>query len=199
MSPDEHQSQGLRERKKAKTRALIQRHALRLFREQSYEATTIHQIAEAAEISESTFFRYFPTKEAIVRWDAFDPLIVESFKAQPADAAPITALRGALQDVLAQLSAEERAELRERIALALSIPPLHLIGAEQLSGPMRLLAAVVAERAGRAPDDLAVRTLVGAVMGVGIAVMLAAADDPHADIIGLLDKGLTLLEAGFLL
>lgn len=41
---------GLRERKKARTRASIQEHALRLFREQGYEATTVEQIAEAAEV-----------------------------------------------------------------------------------------------------------------------------------------------------
>ena len=78
------QGLGLRERKKARTRATIQKHALRLFRQQGYEATTVSQIAEAAEVSESTLFRYFPTKEDIVRWDEFDPLIVEAFKAQPA-------------------------------------------------------------------------------------------------------------------
>jgi hypothetical protein len=48
---------GLRERKKAKTRAAIQEHALRLFRIQGYEATTIEQIADAAEVSPSTVFR----------------------------------------------------------------------------------------------------------------------------------------------
>jgi len=42
---------GLRERKKAKTRAAIQEHALRLFRERGYAATTVEQIAEAAEVS----------------------------------------------------------------------------------------------------------------------------------------------------
>ncbi|MFN8629902.1 MAG: helix-turn-helix domain-containing protein [Chloroflexota bacterium] len=40
----------------------IQEHALRLFREQGYDRTTVEQIAEAAEVSPSTFFRYFPTR-----------------------------------------------------------------------------------------------------------------------------------------
>ncbi|MGH7448546.1 MAG: helix-turn-helix domain-containing protein, partial [Longimicrobiales bacterium] len=47
----------LRERKKQRTRAELQRHALRLFRDQGYAETTVDDIAEAAEVSRSTFFR----------------------------------------------------------------------------------------------------------------------------------------------
>jgi AcrR family transcriptional regulator len=63
---------GLRERKKARTRAAIQEQALHLFAAQGYAATTVRQIADAAEVSESTFFRYFPTKEDVVMHDRFD-------------------------------------------------------------------------------------------------------------------------------
>lgn len=75
MSPGEKPLlPGLRERKKAKTRAAIQHEALRLFREQGYDETKIEQIAAAVEVSESTIYRYFPTKEDLVLWDEFDPL-----------------------------------------------------------------------------------------------------------------------------
>jgi AcrR family transcriptional regulator len=70
--PDTARPVGLRERKKARTRAAIREHALRLFREQGYSVTTIEQIAAAAEISPATFFRYFPTKEDVVLQDDFD-------------------------------------------------------------------------------------------------------------------------------
>lgn len=188
---------GLRERKKARTRAAIQRHALRLFREQGYEATTVGQIAAAAEVSERTFFRYFASKEDVVLWDEFDPRIVEVFRAQPPGSNPIRALRAAFRDVLGQLSAAEQAQLRERIGLLLSVPPLRATLLDQLDGPMRLLAQVVAERTGRRGDDPAVRALAGAVIGVGLSALFTAAQDHHADVVSLLDDGLAQLEAGF--
>ena len=139
-APDSGPRTGLRERKKARTRAEIQRQALKLFREQGYEATTVAQIAEAAEVSESTFFRYFPTKEDVVLWDEFDPLIFEAFRAQSARLRPIQALRNAIREVLGRSSATEQAGLRERLELILSVPPLRATLLDQVSGPMRLLA-----------------------------------------------------------
>src|SRR5215831_18599469 len=100
-------AQGLRERKKAKTRAAIQRHALRLFREQGYEATTVEQIAAAAEVSPSTFFRYFPTKEDVVLYDPFDPVLISAFEAQPPLLSPMQAMREALHATFAAMSREE--------------------------------------------------------------------------------------------
>src|SRR5579871_1515510 len=86
---------GLRERKKARTRAALREHALRLFREQGYQATTVEQIAAAAEVSPSTFFRYFPTKEDLVLQDDMDTRIVAAFEQQPPGLGPIAAVRAA--------------------------------------------------------------------------------------------------------
>src|SRR5512135_2529883 len=97
ISPNNSQAPGgLRERKKAKTRALIQQEALRLFREQGYSETTVEEIAAAAEVSPSTFFRYFLTKEDVVLYDVLDPILIKAFRAQPAGLSPIRALAAAL-------------------------------------------------------------------------------------------------------
>jgi len=61
---------GLRERKKAATRAAIHDGAMRLFAAHGFAGTTIDQIAEAADVSRATVFSYFPTKEDIVFGDA---------------------------------------------------------------------------------------------------------------------------------
>jgi AcrR family transcriptional regulator len=187
---------GLRERKKAKTRAAIQRHALRLFHEQGYDATTVEQIAEAAEVSPSTFFRYFPTKEDVVLQDDLDPVLVAAFHAQPAELSPIQALRGALRAVFADLSEEEWIVARQRHALTNAVPELRARQLDEFYRTVQLLAEAVAERVGRRADDFAVRTLAGAVIGVGISAMLAANEDPTMDHIERMDAGMALLEAG---
>src|SRR4051812_15299477 len=115
---------GLRERKKVKTRATIQQHALRLFREQGYAATTVEQIAAEAEISPSTFFRYFPTKEDVALHDDYDALIVEAFHAQPPDLTPLQAIQHAIRAVYSELPAEAMAQERERHAVINAVPEL---------------------------------------------------------------------------
>jgi AcrR family transcriptional regulator len=188
---------GLRERKKAKTRAAIQRHALALFREQGYDATTVEQIAEAAEVSPSTFFRYFPTKEDVVLQDDMDPVLVAAFHAQPAELSPVQALRGALRDVFAGLSEEEWSVAQERHALTNSVPELRARQLDEFYRTVQLLADALAERVGRRSDDFAVRALAGAVIGVGISSMLAANEDPTLGHMERMDAGMALLEAGF--
>src|ERR1700689_5570392 len=90
-------SGGLRERKKARTRASLREHALRLFREQGYQATTVEQIAAAAEVSPSTFFRYFPTKEDVVLQDDMDTRMIQAFERQPAALGPVASAPAATQ------------------------------------------------------------------------------------------------------
>jgi len=196
LPEDDQPAVGLRERKKAKTKAAIREHALRLFHEQGYQATTVEQIAEAAEVSPSTFFRYFPSKEDVVLQDDYDPMLVAAFEAQPAELSPVAALRGAMQAVFAGLPTEELALERERQKLVLSVPELRAGALDGLAGTIQMIAEIVAERVGRRADELAVRSFAGAVMGVLLAALFAAAEDPTADIFELLDAGLAHLEAG---
>ena len=196
MSGDDGPAVGLRERKKAKTRAAIQEHALRLFAQQGYNATTVEQIAAAAEISPSTFFRYFPSKEDVVLQDEYDPMIVKAFKEQEAGLGPIAALREAIHSVFANMSAEEVARQRERFALIQSVPELRVRMLDEFARNVELIAELVAERVGRRPDELAMRTFAGALVGAVQAALLTWADDPTADHVALIDAAMAHLEAG---
>jgi AcrR family transcriptional regulator len=188
---------GLRERKKARTRASIQEHALRLFREQGYEATTVDEIAEAAEVSPSTFFRYFATKEDVVVYDALDPVFLVVFAAQPPELSTIGALRAAMREVFGTASSEELANQNERGALILSVPELRMRMVDEFLGSMQWLVDAVAKRAGRRSDDFAVLTLVGAVLGVGIAAWISAGGGLAPDFLALMDDAFARLEASF--
>lgn len=139
----------LRERKKAKTRRTIQEQALRLFAEQGYDATTVEQIAEAAEVSPSTFFRYFPTKEDAVTQDDYDPLLMEAIKAQPPDLPPLTTLRAAFRTAFEAMEPEELDRMLSRTKLTTSVPALRARTMEGLYSTIEMLAGAVAERAGR--------------------------------------------------
>jgi AcrR family transcriptional regulator len=197
LSEGDRPAVGLRERKKAKTKAAIQQQAMRLFGERGYQATTVEQIAAAAEVSPSTFFRYFPTKEDVVLYDALDPVLLEAFRAQPAELSPIQALRGAMWAVFGELPAGELALQQERDALIRSVPELRARMLDEFAKSLDLLAEIVAERVGRRADDPAVRTLAGAVIGVGISAWSTAGD--HAspkDYLAVLDASLAHLEAG---
>ena len=187
---------GLRARNKARTRAEIQRHALRLFREQGYANTTVDQIAEAAEITQSTFFRYFPAKEDVVLSDDYDERIVAAFHAQPVELRSIEALRRAIRQVYDRLPPEELVQEWERISLAQSVPEVRARAFDAYLGGIQMVAEVMAKRAGRQSDDPAVRTFAGALVGVLMSVMLL---EPRtlAEYLALMDDALVQFEAGF--
>jgi AcrR family transcriptional regulator len=189
-------AQGLRERKKAKTRAAIQRHALRLFQEQGYEATTVEQIASAAEVSPSTFFRYFPTKEEVVLYDAFDPLLFAAFRAQPAELKPIQALRRALHEVYGRISPAELARQMERGRLVMTVPELRMRMLDQIAEAVQEMTRLVAERMGRRADELEVRAFAGALVGALMGPLFTAPWDTPMDLLALMDASLAYLEAG---
>lgn len=175
---------------------MIRAHALHLFTTQGYDTTTVQQIIDEVEVSESTFFRYFPTKADVVLSDDFDPLIVAAFLGQPVDVRPIRAMRAAFHQAFGRLTPDEVRAQTERMHLVLSVPELRAGMLDQFGQAMGLLADVLAERTGRSPGDMRVRTLAGAIVGAAMAVMFAMLDDPAADLSTLLDEAMEHLEEG---
>jgi len=188
--------EGLRERKKAKTHVEVQKQALRLFREKGYGNTTVEQIADAAEVSPSTFFRYFSTKEDVVMYNIIDPVVIEAFKAQPVGLSPIQAIRVSIKSSYDGFTAEESADLQERTKLMLKVPELRAKMLDKLTQNLEVLTKLTAERIGRSADDLAVRTFAGAVIGVIISVFFHDDENLNANLFKHIDVALTQLEAG---
>lgn len=193
-------SGGLRERKKARTRASLREHALRLFREQGYQATTVEQIAAAAEVSPSTFFRYFPTKEDVILQDDMDTLMLEAFERQPAGLSPVAAVRAATREMLAALSPEQWEQMREATAFTMTVPEVRARALDEFGRAIEVMAEAMAKRAGRSPDDLAIRALAGAIIGVIMSVTMPwtgwSKEQVNTDMFERIDAGLAQLERG---
>jgi len=165
---------GLRERKKIKTRQAIRREALRLIEEHGYAATTVEQIADAAEVSPSTFFRYFPSKESLLLADDLDPLILAAFEAQPPDLSPPQAFRRAYATVMNDLPADQQEFETTRQRLIFSIPELKGALYDEYYRTVSVAAEAIARRIGRAASDFDVRVFAGALTGGMMAAFDAA-------------------------
>lgn len=185
---------GLRERKKQRTRWAIQEHALRLFAEQGYDATTVEQIAEAAEVSQSTFFRYFKTKEDIVSEDRYDDLIITAIEAAPADLGPLATMRHAMAAALSDLKPGENEQILTRMRLVLSVPALRARMMSQMLENPNLFAPPLARRLGREPDDFDVRAFVlGCMMAAAMGVFAWYDGDGRDDVGELIDRAMAAL------
>jgi len=175
-------AQGLRARKKARTFDLIQSNGLRLFTEKGFENTTIEEIAEASDISVSTFFRYFPTKEDIVLYDALDPLLIDTFSKLPASLTPLQAMRQAMTVTFGSLSKGELTTLQQRQELIFKTPALHGKMLEELLRNIELTAMLTAQRAGIDPQSTAARSFAGAFIGVNLAAIASMKQEEHFSI-----------------
>jgi len=188
---------GLRELKKRRTRAAIQEHALRLFEAQGYDATTVEQIAAAAEVSPATFFRYFRTKEDVVIEDDYDPLLAAALEKAPADLPPLRAIRYALREAFTQITPEEMEQVLSRTKLIMSVPALRARSLENLLATIDAVAPPLAARLGRPESDRTVRVLVGAAVGAWLTVILEwLASDGATDLPTLMDSALAALDDG---
>lgn len=134
---------GLREYKKATTRRAIQTTALRLFAERGFEQTSVAEIAATAGVSHMTFYRYFPTKEAVVLDDDYDPLIADLIAAQPKALGPVERVRRALGEGLAQVYATDVGAIQARVELMLATPALQRTFFEQHAALEALIVAAL--------------------------------------------------------
>ncbi|MCX4512923.1 TetR family transcriptional regulator [Streptomyces sp. NBC_01619] len=188
---------GLRERKKLKTRTAIRRAMYRLIAEQGYEATTIEQIAAAAEVSPSTVFRYFPSKEDIVLADEYDEAIERALRTRPVDEPPLDSLRAILTAAVSRMLENEPQEMHLRTKLMAEVPALRARMTETMAETSQSLARPLADRAGRDPDDLEVRVFAASVMGaLREALLYWAERDQQDDLVALVNRTLDTLKGG---
>ncbi|WP_256840057.1 TetR/AcrR family transcriptional regulator [Ornithinimicrobium faecis] len=117
--------QGLRERKKAATMHHIQETALALFAEHGFDAVTIEQVADAADVSPSTVYRYFGTKEGVILHDEYDDqLLVSLAHYLGEDLSPWEAAEAAFSVIEQGHFVDEEESTRARIRLWFEVPSI---------------------------------------------------------------------------
>lgn len=157
---------GLRERQKARTRADIRSAALELFKAQGYEATTVAQIADAADVSHTTFFRYFQSKEQVI---ISDDLEAER-EALMRNLKPGLSAFGVVRELITQMfqlaENDEWAANPDRYRVLHSEPALRATYQLESDRIISEATEYLAEYLNRAPDDTSLRVFVAAVSGV---------------------------------
>jgi len=156
---------GLRERKKALARARLEDAALGLFVERGYEATSVEEIAEAAMVSPSTFFRYYGSKDEVL----FAPERAEIARLRDllADRPEVESILDALRAVVGQLAVGYEAQQERILArsrLLARNPGLAASYLEILAGFERIIGAFAARRLGVEPTDRRARLIAAAAM-----------------------------------
>jgi AcrR family transcriptional regulator len=160
---------GLRERKRYAAMRLVQEVALDLFDAHGYADVTVERIAAASDISPSSVYRYFGTKEHVVLWDEYDPIwsarIPQGLRSHP----PLETLRFMVDALVSGVLRSDQARLRRRISLIMREPSVEAASALQAYRAAEAFGTAVSEALGREHGDLEIQlfshAVVGAVVG----------------------------------
>jgi AcrR family transcriptional regulator len=168
--------QGLRERKKEATRERLTAAALELFRERGFEGATVEMIADRADVSVTTFFRYFPSKEDAVLAKVLEiqAQVEAALHDRPAGTTVVEELRRILPEALEHGS--PMARNRDAVRAFGCVPELHQRIREHGERICEAVTAEIAKDLRLPPEDLTCRVLAAAIYGALDASRSAWAD-----------------------
>ncbi len=169
-------AEGLRERKKQKTRQLIADTARRLFAEHGFERVTVTEIAREAEVSPATVFNYFPTKEDLFysRLEAFEDELLTAIRERGPGESVLAAFGAFLlgQGGVLTMDAPEADEQLRTITRIITESPALLARERQVFDRYaRALAALLAEETGADARDAVPQVVANALLGLHRALI----------------------------
>ena len=191
---------GLRERKKLKTREALEEAALELFAKQGFDGTTIEEIVEACDVSPRTFFRYFPTKEALLLSDADEKcqLLVTGLLERPAGESPLRSIRESLVENLASLE-HDRPRMLLQSRIMAETPGLRTYKIERQQSWEEAIFQALQTREAAAPGPGHSTFELRLVASTAIAALRAAVEtwlEDGGDVIALVDDAFARIGAG---
>lgn len=143
----------------------IQSVALDLFEARGFDEVTVEEIAEASEVSPSSVYRYFGTKEQLVLWDEFDPELDRYFAEGIKAPVPLDGLRRVFMGLLASLEPEDERRIVRRLRLALGSPSLEQAAIAATYTISEKVGDALAVQLGRPAVDLEVQVFAHAFVG----------------------------------
>jgi AcrR family transcriptional regulator len=174
--------QGLRERKKERTRQALITAALELFEERGYDETTIAGIAAGADVSTRTFFSYFPSKEEILFADpeerlalAFEVIDGRRPDEQPADV--LVRAMSAVFDRAGHFSREFVRAAPVRLRMIFAVPAVQGVALRRLLSAQQRLARRLHAAFPDRLDAVEAAALVGALVGAVTNTMMTVAGE----------------------
>ena len=167
---------GLRERKKQKTRQLIAATARELFISRGFENVSVAEIARAAEVSETTVFNYFPTKEDLIfhGLEAFEEALLQAVRDRLPGEGVLQAFGRFIMQPRGLLAAADPASagaLAEVSRMIAASPALAAREQQTLVRYADSLAALLAEETGASPGDLTPSVVANTLIGIHRAVL----------------------------
>lgn len=192
------QDRGLRERKRHRTMRHIRDVALELFEAHGFPSVTVERVADVAEVSPSSIYRYFTTKEGIVLWNpnresALSPLLNSDDHELPL----LEAIRRALMGYFTHGADWSEGPERHRLHLLLTEPTIQAAAVVRTAEGLDTLADLLATRTGRSPSDFRVQITTGALIGAVLsAVRVWHAEGATEPLPDLLDRTLATLQEG---
>lgn len=102
----------------------VQAEAVTRFLSDGFDLVTVEQIAEAADVSAMSVYRWFGTKEGLVIWDEFDPPILQAIERRLADQPPLEAVREGFVELLDAVYDREREITLARAQLIYNEPAI---------------------------------------------------------------------------
>jgi AcrR family transcriptional regulator len=162
---------GLRERKKARTRQALTEAALRLCLQRGFDAVTVAEIADAADVSVTTLFSYFPNKEALLfdLEEQIDAGLTAAVRDRPAEQDPLGAIRAYLL-TLPPWDPTMRTQYQQFSTLVQNTPALSSYWQQMWMRHADTLAKAIATDRGLDEPDLRSRAIAKFVV---VAAMLA--------------------------
>ncbi|MGC4935806.1 TetR/AcrR family transcriptional regulator [Gordonia sp. DT30] len=187
---------GLREQHKQRTRQAIRDAAMRLFARDGYAHTTVEQIARESQVSHTTFFRYFASKEQVVIGDDLDDVRAAAMDEIPRGLGHFDLLRAVVRAQVAITASDPWASSVERMRLIQSEPILRMAYQIEADAAISQGREYFADYLGVRADDARLQVFVAAIAGVMFHVAEGVVDPRDDRVLTELLGAIDLLEQG---